>query len=1107
MRGLARATLLLLLAAVTLVALAGLEGVSAQTDPPALGDGDWVVSDTTVIRDWDVIMLRGDLQVTRGGDLTLANTTLLFVNAAAGEHGITVEDGGSLHILEGATVGSSRPNVAWTFAAEAGCSLEVRDSSIEECGMSVFGNPPVWQRVSFYVGTEDAVIEGSSFTGGLVGPYFGPGVIANPVRNCSFENYYGIVSHGTGIEDCTFSDQSLYGAVFHGGDQGYIARCTFQSVFSTCVQVGFEYFEPYRLYTAEARVMDCTFTRSTRAIRVLDQSTATISDCSIDSMEREGIVLRNEATVTIYDCDIENTFDAIFSYPTSHVEWIVRDRATVKGGSVTLTGNLTVLENARLEVLDFRNITMLSRVGSPLSFNLHEGAVMRVSGGDVMIPPPTAIPEVWTPISLGPESTDVRGALYLEDVHVLNITDGFHIRELGAANCTLPLGKVWVETLDLRHCTLVPDPLGSPTELTLGRLDASTDCRFVDCLLDGIDMMPPDGPWLIILDARVTSLDFLHGVGEMTEVGALELVGGASGTAEVTVQWTARTRVRWQNQAPIRSALVTITDVQGKVITTTTDAEGLTPSVTVTTEHLDVATGYTSFLPLVFSANMSGLTGDQEVPAVTSPLLVDLLVIDLSPPVMLVDQGRQVATNESLLSLTGRVVDDHSGVAFLEIAVVPTDYVRVPLDPSTGRFVTSVDLRFGFQTVSLRAYDTVGNRRSWTIEAFYSILSPYIFIDEPLEGSWVNHNLTFIVGVTEEGATVEAQGRMTEAVNGTFRIPAYLVEGPNFVQVNVTSIAGNHNSSRVLVYLDTEAPGLSVLHPPTSPYFTRDVRHTIRGLVEEGAQVYINEALVTNVVDGTYSNPVNLDQGANSYVVRAIDQAGNVASIEVVMNLDSRPPPLVVLVDGVDAMLYDDEEPLYTHAPSVVLTILTDEDAVVMVDGEVVVPVEGTGTVVHVLSEGTQTILVRVEDLAGNSLEHPPIHVIVDRTPPALRLDDGMPVHTEEALLGLRGHTEPNCTLTVNGARISVDSHGNFVRNFLLSEGDNRMVLVSTDRFGQSTTLVYEVEMSPPRPEPWPDPASRLPTMFAITLVILVVEAVLLWWWWRRVDLRRARGA
>ncbi|MCK5253345.1 MAG: right-handed parallel beta-helix repeat-containing protein, partial [Thermoplasmata archaeon] len=214
----------------TLVAI-GLAGSSlAQTDPPALGDGDWTVRDTTVMRDWDVIMLRGDLLVTDGGELTLINSTLLFVNADAGEHGVTVDNGGTLKILGGATVGSSRPNVAITFVVEAGCSLEIRDSFIEEVGPPSYGIRPKWREIAMYIGTSDAVIENSTFTGGLVGPFFDEGVMAPPVRNCTFENVYGIISYGIGIEDCTFRNQNIYGIVFHGGDTGYVARCTFESV-------------------------------------------------------------------------------------------------------------------------------------------------------------------------------------------------------------------------------------------------------------------------------------------------------------------------------------------------------------------------------------------------------------------------------------------------------------------------------------------------------------------------------------------------------------------------------------------------------------------------------------------------------------------------------------------------------------------------------------------------------------------------------------------------------------------------------------------------------------------------------------------------------------
>ncbi|MCJ2540552.1 MAG: hypothetical protein LN414_04715, partial [Candidatus Thermoplasmatota archaeon] len=178
--------------------------------------------------------------------------------------------------------------------------------------------------------------------------------------------------------------------------------------------------------------------------------------------------------------------------------------------------------------------------------------------------------------------------------------------------------------------------------------------------------------------------------------------------------------------------------------------------------------------------------------------------------------------------------------------------------------------------------------------------------------------------------------------------------------------------------------------------------------------------------------------------------------------------------------------------------IITDEDAMLMLDGEQIVMTDTEVTVDYPLEEGFQTILIIVEDPAGNSLQMDPIRVDVDWIPPMLSLDEGMPNETEEALLGLRGLTEPNCTITVNGVRISVDSRGAFQKNYLLNEGPNSLEIVSTDQYGQSTMLVYDVTMKAPEPEPWPDVQSLLPLMLGITIAILVIEVVALQLWWRR---------
>jgi hypothetical protein len=458
-----------------------------------------------------------------------------------------------------------------------------------------------------------------------------------------------------------------------------------------------------------------------------------------------------------------------------------------------------------------------------------------------------------------------------------------------------------------------------------------------------------------------------------------------------------------------------------------------------------------------------------------------------------------VATNSTNFTLSGYIDDDHSGVAFLEVATLPSGYIRVPIDEGTGRFAYDIVLRPGYQSISLRGYDTVGNRGSRLVEVFYSIAAPYVFIDEPFEGAWVNTNLTFIVGVTEVDAVVEVQGRITTADNGSFRILAYLVEGPNLIMVNVTSRAGNQNSSQVLVYLDTLLPNLEVYDPVASPHYTRSSTYRIRGKAEAGTDVFINQVPIDTDDDGSFTTlNINLHEGSTKVTIRAIDLAGNENAIEVVFVVDSVPPSLIVLVNGGDAMKYTGDDLLMTSADTVLLTIITDEDTILVVNGETVT-MEGTEVALfYPLEEGTQTINIHVEDLAGNGLDFDPINVDVDWSPPTLSLDASMPEMTEEALLTLRGVTEANCTLHVNGARISVDQAGLFVKNFLLNEGDNRLVVVSTDVYGQSTSIVYEVQMTPPQPEPWPDTPSRLPTMLAITIAILVVEVVDIQLWWRR---------
>ncbi|MCK4971299.1 MAG: right-handed parallel beta-helix repeat-containing protein, partial [Thermoplasmata archaeon] len=543
----------------------------AQTNPPALGDGDWTVTDTTVIRDWGGIMLRGDLKVTDGGDLTLSNSTMLFVNSEAGEHGLVVDNGGSIHIIEGSTVGSSRPNVAWTFVVEDGCTLEIRDSSIEECGKPSFGFRPNWKELALYVGTSDAVVEDTSFLGGLAGLYFAEGVIASPVRNCTFENAYGIVSWGTAVEDCTFHDQTLYGVVFHGGTEGRIVRSTFDGVFATCVQVGFEYFEPsYELFTAQAIIEDCTFVNSVRAIRVLTGSTASISDCTIDGMEREGIVAWEGAIVHLLDGNIMNSTNAILCSDGAWMDWDVTGHSRVLRGNVTLAGNISLSDRAILDLIDIRNLTMLSHEGDPLTIGLGTGAALRMDRGSIEIPPETTSPHDWAPVGLHGLSASVE----LSQVSVLNLSFPIELQVLLASNTTIPLGRWILGRTELVDCELFVDPLVNSPSITITSSWAHERSIMRRCSMKGAEMDGPwSSPWLVIEEGIVHSYDFLHDIEDLLDNGAIEMTYG-SNDSKLLILWSWQAHVHWQNQMPIGGTVVLVRNSVPIEYTGTTGPDG-----------------------------------------------------------------------------------------------------------------------------------------------------------------------------------------------------------------------------------------------------------------------------------------------------------------------------------------------------------------------------------------------------------------------------------------------------------------------------------------------------------------------------------------------------
>jgi hypothetical protein len=664
---------------------------------------------------------------------------------------------------------------------------------------------------------------------------------------------------------------------------------------------------------------------------------------------------------------------------------------------------------------------------------------------------------------------------------------------------------VWeVDAVTLDDCDLVYHESTAGSGLVLGTEEEAYESWLIDCRILGFSST---SDLLSLHRGTYHSYDFLYDLDLRSQDSTIVWLTEGNNRADLKAYWSIRAHAHWQNQMAIEGVEVLRRDSMDNEDRVMTGTGGFTPYSSVLTEWSRSYDGYVSYLPIEFSIDLAGLTGRRIVNHITDPLTVDISVVDLKPPRIVIDQGSIVYVNTSNLVLTGQVFDQHSGVAFLEGVVLPSVYRRITVDMETGEFEANFTVRIGFQTVAFRLYDAVGNRKIRTVEVYYSTAPPYLMIDEPANEAWVNTSLIYLVGMTEPNSTLETQGRIQQIEKGTFRFLVYLDEGINRIVLNVTNLAGNRNSTIIFLYLDTAPPSLDITNPISSPHSTRDSRIEIRGSTDPEARVFINSVELLVDGEGDFANNVSLKDGTKRYLVIAMDQAGNTAVSELVFYIDSEPPSLEVIVEGMDAFRFIDDGLLRTSALNITIQVSTDVGTYLEVGGERIVFEGDTVTVVYPLEEGLQDIMVYAEDPAGNSVQIGPINVEVDRSPPSLNLNPGLPTITEEALFTLLGTSEANVTVHVNGAQVSVDFQGRFMRNFLLSEGHNHLLVVAEDRYGQVSIVEHDVEMSPSVPPPVKGADSNLFPYLAISAVILITEALLLQLWWNWRGLKKTEEA
>ncbi|MEW5937587.1 MAG: right-handed parallel beta-helix repeat-containing protein [Candidatus Thermoplasmatota archaeon] len=314
--------------------------VLAPPPPPSPSaefiDGDWIVSDTNVTENKEII-LNGNLTITPTGSLTLNNVTLRINQSANGTCTIKVENGGELYVVGGSNITS---NNTYYYLFVVYGRLRVNDTAISMMdvlsgswgGIHVYSNDVhVGNSTIFNCWGAGMTIEGNRTTvynttfhhsyRGILLEYWA----RLTVNQCIFHNLTNTAIDAADncvvwVNETGFTDIKYYGVYAYWYTTAKISNCTFLNIterhifafaYSTIrlndssIQNNNEWWGVYARDNSNVFIRNLTATGCDRAIDVSLYSTLTLDNSNISGNVQSGVYL-SQSTAAITNCSISN---------------------------------------------------------------------------------------------------------------------------------------------------------------------------------------------------------------------------------------------------------------------------------------------------------------------------------------------------------------------------------------------------------------------------------------------------------------------------------------------------------------------------------------------------------------------------------------------------------------------------------------------------------------------------------------------------------------------------------------------------------------------------------------------------------------------------------
>ncbi len=281
------------------------------------------------------------------------------------------------------------------------------------------------------------------------------------------------------------------------------------------------------------------------------------------------------------------------------------------------------------------------------------------------------------------------------------------------------------------------------------------------------------------------------------------------------------------------------------------------------------------------------------IDAMGNPTVIDLdVTLDTIPPDFVINRPDRdhVLTRDSIYTIVGTMLYDPDARVWIHLYGVE----------HTGIFSSEVNLIEGENLIEVKAVDEAGNEKVVVLTFIRDSTPPALTLTAPSGNTLFTNDPT----VHFKGTVRDAVGVVVQ--QGAIDLAAVLVIGSwadgeweydlelgpmdmdQYVVVKAQDQMGNEAVITVHVLLNVKTPLLSIDREVRS--YTNQTTVTISGTTEEGIETVMVNGVEAAVEGGVISVAVDLDDGANTFVISVHDGVGNVATNTIEIILDTVAP-------------------------------------------------------------------------------------------------------------------------------------------------------------------------------------------------------------------------